>query len=118
MRALDISINMNHQEYILNNRKKCAEIAEGMIDGTVHYLEGSITLSSLRFEIGLSEFDDDFIPFIGIASEIDHLPIGSSRKHWAESALEKHETEIQECIKWAKETSIKECKSIVSRFKI
>ena len=109
---------MNHQEYILNNRKKCVEIAEGMIDGSVHYLEGSIKLSSLSVEICIPEFDEDFIPFIGIASEIDHLPIGPSRKYWAKSALEKHEPEIKKLVKWAKETSINECNSIVTRFKI
>jgi hypothetical protein len=109
-------MKMTHEEYIEKSRKKAAEIASGMLDGSVHYLEGAIELSSLRFEVGLSEDDCDFIAFCGVASEIDHLPIGTARQHWSKEALEKHEPEIQQSIKWAKEVSLPECKSLVARF--
>ena len=109
-------MKMSREEYIEMKRKRAAEVASGMIDGSIHYLEGAIELSSLRFEVGLPEDDRDFIAFTGVASEVDHLPIGVSRQYWSQEALERHETEIQQSIKWAKKVSLAECKSIVARF--
>jgi hypothetical protein len=60
--------------------------------------------------------DKDFLVFSSIASEIDHLPLGVSRQHWSQEALNRYESEIQESIEWAKEFSLSECKSIVARF--
>ncbi|MCH9690664.1 MAG: DUF2489 domain-containing protein [Gammaproteobacteria bacterium] len=109
-------MKMNHEEYIEKQRKRAAEVANGMLDGSIHYLEGAIELFSLRFEVGLPEDDKDFLAFTGIASEIDHLPIGTPRQYWSQEALDRHEPEIQQSIKWAKEVSLSECKSIVTRF--
>jgi len=107
---------MKHKEYIEKNRKRASEVALGMLNGSIQYLEGAIELDSLRFEIGLPENDKDFIAFTGIVSEIDHLPIGASRQYWSQEALERHEPEIQRSIEWAKEVSWTECQSIVTRF--
>lgn len=109
-------MKMSREEYIGKNRKRVAQVASSMIDGSTHYLEGAIELSSLRFDVGLPEDDQDFIAFSGIASEIDHLPIGAPRQYWSKEALERHEPEIQESIKWAKEFSLPKCKSLVERF--
>ncbi|MCB1756630.1 MAG: DUF2489 domain-containing protein, partial [Gammaproteobacteria bacterium] len=80
-------MKMSHEEYVEKKRKRAAEVASGMLDGSIHYLEGAIELSSLRFKIGLPEDDKDFLAFIGVASEIDHLPIGAPRKYWSQEAL-------------------------------
>ncbi|WP_234996271.1 DUF2489 domain-containing protein [Pseudidiomarina planktonica] len=108
---------MSHEEYIAKMRKRAAEVARGMLDGSIHYLEGAIELFSLRGEVGLSESDKDFRAFTAVASGIDHLPVGESRQYWSQEALGCHEAEIQESIKWAKEASLSECKSIAVRFK-
>ncbi|WP_230707019.1 DUF2489 domain-containing protein [Marinobacter adhaerens] len=107
---------MSHEEYIGKKRKRAVEVASGMVDGSINYLEGAIELSSLRFEVGLPEDDKDFLAFTGVASEIDHLPIGAPRQYWSQEALERHEPEIQQSIRWAKEVSLSQCKSIVARF--
>lgn len=109
-------MKMSHEQYIERKRKRAAEVAGGMLDGTIHYLEGALELSSLRFEVGLPEDDKDFLAFTGVASEIDHLPVGTPRQYWSKEALARHEPEIQESIRWAKEVSLSECKSIVARF--
>ncbi|MBV1911224.1 MAG: DUF2489 domain-containing protein [Kangiellaceae bacterium] len=107
---------MSYEEYIEKQRKRAVEVASEMLDGSIHYLEGAIELSSLRFEVGLPEDDKDFLVFSGVSSEIDHLPIGAPRQYCSNEALERYETEIQESIEWAKEVSLPECKSIVTRF--
>ena len=109
-------MKMSHEEYIEKQRKRAVEVASGMLDGSINYLEGSIELSSLRFEVSLPEDDKDFLAFTGVASEIDHLPVGAPRQYWSKEALDRHEPEIQQSIKWAKEVSLSECKSIVARF--
>ena len=63
-------MKMSHEQYIERKRKRAAEVAGGMLDGTIHYLEGALELSSLRFEVGLPEDDKDFLAFTGVASEI------------------------------------------------
>lgn len=87
-----------------------------MLEGSVHYLEGAQKLSSLRFEVGLPDDDPDFLAFSLVDSEVDHLPIGAPRKNWSKEALDRHEPEIEESIKWAKKVSLSECKSIVERY--
>ena len=109
-------MKMSHEEYLAMNRKRAVEIARGMINGSVNYLEGAIELSSLRFEVGLPEGDQDFLAFTGVSSETDHLPIGAPRQYWSQEALDRLEPEIQKSIKWAKEVSLSECKSIIARF--
>lgn len=70
-----------------------------MSDGSIKYLEGAIELSPLRFEVDLQDDDKDFLAFSGVASEVDHLPIGATRQYWSQEAREQHEPEIQQFIK-------------------
>lgn len=107
---------MSREEYVLYQRKRAVEVAKGMIEGSIHYLEGACELASLRFEVGLPEDDKDFLAFTGVSSETDHLPLGTARQYWSVEALARHEPEIQKSIEWAKGVSLAECKSIVSRF--
>lgn len=109
-------MTMSREEYIAKQRKRAAKIASGMIEGSIHYLEGAIELSTLRFEVGLPEDEQDFLAFTEVDSEVDHLPIGSPSQYWSQQAIERHEPEIQQLIKWAKKVSLSECKSIVARF--
>src|SRR5690606_11217927 len=89
-------MTMSHEQYIERQRKRAAEVAGGMLDGSIHYLEGAIELSSLRLQVGLPEDDKDFLVFTMVASEIDNLPTGAPRQFWSQEALERHEPEIRE----------------------
>jgi hypothetical protein len=109
-------MNISREEYVEQQRMRVGEIAKGMLDGTVHYLEGTFELASLRHEIEVQENDEDLIVFVAVASEIDHLPIGEPRKYWSAEALARHEPEIVKAIEWAKEFSLSKCKSLVERF--
>jgi len=109
-------MKITHKEYVIDNRKKVGEITTCMLNGSVNYLEGAIELASLRFEVDVPEDDKDFLAFTGVASEIDHLPIGNIRIHWSKKSLERHEAEILSTTKWAKEVTLAECKSLAKRF--
>ncbi len=116
VRGVKQIMKMSHEEYIQKQRNRAVGVARGMLDGSIHYLEGAVELSSLRFEIGLPENDSDFLAFTAVASETDHLPLGTARQYWSQEALKKHELEIEQSINWAKEFSLSNCKSIIERF--
>ena len=109
-------MKISHEDLIKGVRHRVGALAEGMLNGSIDYLEGSVELASLRFKVGVSEFDQDFLSFVGIASEIDHLPIGASREHWSPSALERLAPEIESTKEWAKEISLCHLKSLLERF--
>lgn len=109
-------MKMSHDEYVDKQRKRVGEIARGMLDGSVDYLEGARKLCSLRLQVEVDEHDPDFWAFVGVDSETDHLPIGEVRKHWSKQSLVRHEPEIQKTTEWAKEFSITQCRSLAERF--
>lgn len=109
-------MKMTHEEYVDMQRAAVVKIAQGMLDGSIPYLEGAIKLCSLRHEVDVPEDDEDFMAFVLVASETDHLPIGVQRQHWSEQSLARHEPEIQKSTLWAKNVSLSECKSLVERF--
>jgi len=107
---------MTHEEYVQKQRQRVGNIAKEMIDGTIDYLEGAREVSILFHEVEVSQDDPDFIAFVAVVSETDNLPIGESRKYWAKESLVRLEPEIQEAIRWAKEVSLPQCKSLIQRF--
>jgi len=107
---------MNNSKAIEYTRKEIVEVANGMLDGSLHYLEGAVALSSLRHSAGIEENDKDFMIFVGVASETDHLPLGKFRDNWSREALERLEPEIEAAIEWAKRISLKQCEIIIERF--
>ena len=106
----------SQQEYIDSVRAKVAQLARGMLDGSVNYLEGANRLSVLQHDAGVADDDQDFTVFALISSETDALPIGNVKKHWAEEALKRNAQKRNESIKWAKEMSEKHCEALVRRF--
>ena len=111
-----ILLQMTHEEFVHKQKVRAGEVAQGMLDGDIQYLEGALELCSLRHKIEVAEEDEDFIVFVAISSETDHLPIGQVRKYWSKAALERHQAEIQKSIDWAKKISLTQCKSLVKRF--
>jgi len=107
---------MTHEEYVLSARQKAVEIASGILDGTIPVLEGCHLLASLQSEVDVADSDPDFVIFDMISSEIDALPIGEVRAHWADEALARLEPKIQSAITWATPQALPACKSVMQRF--
>jgi hypothetical protein len=109
-------INMNQVVDANQMRSRIGQIARGMLDGSVQYLEGSIELASLRHDVGAYENDPDFMPFVAVLSRIDSLEIDTSRQQWSKGVTPGDELEIQKAVEWAKEFSLSQCKSLAKRF--
>jgi hypothetical protein len=69
------------------------EIARRALDGGYDVLLACRDLARLR--LGISRIGDKIMDvFVGVASEIDGLPVGAERKHWAEAVLKLKDIEI------------------------
>jgi hypothetical protein len=107
---------MTHEQYVLSVRRQAAEIAAGILAGEVPILEGCHSLAALRWEVEIEDRDPDFVTFAMISSEIDALPVGAVRAHWAPDALARLEPDIQSAIAWATPQALPACESVVQRF--
>lgn len=86
-----------------------------MLAGRLSYLDGARMMLRLRAEAGLGA-DGDFVVFVTIESETDHLPIGEQRAYWAEDALRAKQAEIESCESWAKEVARSSVERLAKRF--
>jgi hypothetical protein len=108
---------MSPDEQLRNEAtKQVVETAKGMLDGKIGIIEGSRILGSLYFKVGVDRSDPDFIDFVGIDSETDHLPIGRVREHWAADALARKDKEIKDAEDSYRERALASCRELIKRF--
>ncbi len=96
-------------------RIKIAKLAAEMLAGSVEFIIGARQIAGLRFDADL-EWDSDILPFVGIDSETDALPLDGIRALWRPDALTKLQPEIDRAKSWAKEFGAKHCENLVKRF--
>jgi len=91
---------MNPPSWVRNEaqwHKQCRRLiarANELIEGRVAVVESAREIRKYGFWFRASD-DPDFLTFIAIDSETDHLPVGDVRQHWSKDALEKKDVEIQ-----------------------
>jgi GH43 family beta-xylosidase len=107
---------MRHAEYVATQRRRVAELAQQIIAGEIDVLDGSWQIAALRFEVEIEDRDQDFIPFVVVESETDHLPIGAEALNWSDEALIRKEPELKQAREWAREIVLASCVSLVARF--
>lgn len=72
--------------------ERVKEIARRVLEGGYDPLLACRELAGLKGK--LPRIADDVIDtFVGVASEVDDLPIGTEREHWAADALRKKDAE-------------------------
>jgi Protein of unknown function (DUF2489) len=108
---MDIPANFEERE-----RAKVVEIAQAMLDSTLGIIEGSRRLNDLREALGIYHLDDDFVGFVGIDSETDHLPIGDVRRLWNEEALVHKDREVEGKERWYRDGAFEDCRKLIARF--
>ena len=105
-----------HSDYVAQQRARVAEIAQQVKAGTLSVLEAARLLVGLRHEVEVADDDPDFLVFVGIESQTDHLPIGEERQHWAASALAGLEGEVTNAEESAKFESTQALDNLIGRF--
>ena len=94
----------------LSPSERARDIAYRVLEGSYDLLAACHELAQLRPCLpGIS--DEIMYAFIGVASEVDDLPLGSEREHWAAEALSAKDEEAaiyRELVRPRIEESIKD----------
>jgi len=105
---------MNNQEYFI--RGKIVAICEAVLNEEIGIIAGSRRLKNLGYELGLYR-DEDFMTFVAIDSETDHLPVDSERRNWSVESLGRKDEEIAECeASVYKDYVLTACRKLIERF--
>jgi hypothetical protein len=97
-------------------QQRVIEAASAILRGELGVIEGSRLLCSFRFRVSSLDHDPDFLPFVAIDSETDHLPVGDVRQHWAADALASKDQEIQAAEAFYRDHALAGCERLLARF--
>ena len=108
--------NFCDEPELTRQRQNVVRVARAMLDGQLGVIDGSRQLCALRSRVSPLDFDPNFLPFVGIDSETDHLPIGEVRQHWAADALATKDAELGDAEPQYREMALSGCHRLVERF--
>jgi hypothetical protein len=108
---------MKNEQYSIFIRGKVVAICESILREQIGVIAGSRRITSLGFEL-FDKHDEDFMAFVAIDSETDHLPVDRERKNWSNDSLERKDKEIAEFESVSKEDAFKACQKLIERFDI
>jgi hypothetical protein len=102
-----------------NNRDARASIvraARGILDGTLHPLEGCRVIARAHHRLP-EELTSDaaIVTIVGIESETDHFPLGEVRGGWDSSALKRKDEEVEAYLARVGASISAACREIVLR---
>jgi len=106
---------MKTEEQVAFLRGKIVAIAEAILNQEVGVVVGSRILSGLGQEL-YGEHNENFIPFVAVMSETDHLPVDWERRNWSVEALERKDNEIAKYEASAKDDVFAACKKLIQKF--
>jgi hypothetical protein len=107
-------MNEEHSAFI---RGKIVAICEAILKEEIGIIAGSRWLKSLGYEL-CGDHDEDFLTFVAIDSETDHLPVDLERRNWSVDALERKDKEIAEYEASARDDALVACKVLIERFAV
>ncbi|MCA1378050.1 MULTISPECIES: hypothetical protein [unclassified Bradyrhizobium] len=108
-----VAVSRNQSE-VIAARQIIVETAKGILSGSVSPVEGARTIARHRFKARLED-DFDILPFVGIDSETESLPLGRERAHWMARALADLQGKIDKSQAWALTVASTHCQSLVTR---
>jgi len=112
---------MNQPTWVINEQHWLNDCA-GVMRACRNYLSGDIGLIEASRELvsyahRLRETNDsDFVFFIAVNSETDHLPVGKWREGWAADSLAKKDKEVEEVEEFYRRDAQIAAKSLLSKF--
>jgi hypothetical protein len=112
---------MTHEEYVNNERYyirgKIIAICEAVLAEEIGIIAASRRLTALGLNL-FDDHDEDFITFVAVDSETDHLPINIERKNWDAEALKRKDVEIAAAEALYKDSVTEACRKLIERFVI
>lgn len=112
---------MRNEAYAAFIHGKIVAMCEAILNEEIGVIAGSRMLSKLEHELFHSEAewfqrDEDFLAFVAINSETDHLPVDSERKNWSAEALQRKDEEIAKAEGLYREKAFAACRKLIERF--
>ena len=102
-------------EYFI--RGQIVAICESVLAEEIGVIAGSRRLNHLGLQLN-GAHDPDFITFVAVDSETDHLPVDSERANWSTEALARKDTEIAQAEKLYEEDVFLACRKLIERFRL
>lgn len=107
--------NARDAEYFI--RGQIVAICESVLAEEIGVIAGSRRLKRLGWQLN-GAHDPDFITFVAVDSETDHLPVDSERANWSAEALERKDAEIAHAEKLYQEDVFLACRKLIERFQL
>ena len=104
--------NQEHREFL---SRKIVVAARSILSGELGVIAGARQLCGLGHQIG-ADSDPDFIFFVGLDSESDHLPVGEVRQRWNPDALREKDAEIAAIELSAREKTFEICRRLIEKY--
>ncbi|HEY1091247.1 MAG TPA: DUF2489 domain-containing protein [Burkholderiaceae bacterium] len=104
------------EEYIASVRAELVSTARALRSQELPFLEGVQRLLALRSQVSRDDHDSDFMLFVAIGSEADHIPPARARKLCSESWLAKCDQEARELEAFYRVNVSTACERLVERF--
>jgi hypothetical protein len=106
---------MDDGSYPSTAKRQIGETAASMLAGAISYLEGARVIADLGWKADIRD-DPDIIPFVGLESETDDLPLGNVQLLWSAEALRGLRPKIEQYEMSAKQDLAEHCQRLVQRF--
>jgi hypothetical protein len=98
-------------------RDKALEVARSILQGKLGIIEGARLLSMLAHDLVPDwAVDPDFVVFVALDSETDHLPVGAERQLWEATALVERDAIVSRIEADARREVGTACRNILRRF--
>ncbi|RYY82954.1 MAG: hypothetical protein EOO15_22195 [Chitinophagaceae bacterium] len=110
------AFNPLNEQHVLAGREAICHTATSLRSGALPFLEGVRKLAALRFQASVSGSDKDFMPFVAVDSETDHLPSQSALAYCSNEWLVKCEAEMKEVIALHGPAIFAACDKLIQRF--
>lgn len=107
---------MTHAEYIESLRREAGQIATAVSSGRMSLLDGCWALGPLLAQAELEPDDPDADAIGSVCSELDGLPLGEFRAHWAPEALARLAPQLESITEWATPLAMPTIQSVARRF--
>ena len=109
-------MNWLDERQVAEAQKAVVETADGLASGSVPFIKGVHQLAFLRFKVSKLDHDPDFMLFVALASESDHLPPQAIRDQCAQAWLEQCDNEARELEAMYQHQVHAACERLVLRF--
>jgi len=96
--------------------REIVALAEGLLSDSEPFLAAVRALSALRHVVSEDGLDPDFMIFVAIDSETDHLPSEQTRQYCEATWLAKCDQEAVEVASFYRESVRVACETLLRRF--